>query len=165
MTRTAAFALLTTLAALAAGGCKKPPDDAALVQGEWTITAIDLPEGVKDRERNELNSMSELSVVVQGDRVTISHPKEKGGMAATFALDQLKTPKEIDVTGVTVTGEGPGEDKISGTTRGIYKLAGDELVVALPLGKEDELPRPTAFAAFADKESRRGVLVFHLKRK
>ena len=165
MTRFATFAVLVSLLAL--GGCKKaPPDDKTLAQGEWEIAAIDVPDGTDKNEQREAEKLKEVTIVVNGDRVTVSHAKEKGGLTANFTLDQAKSPREIDITNAAVTGEDPGDAKeIQGTTRGIYSITGDELVLALSLGEEKNLPRPTEFKPLADKVNHRGVLVFHLKKR
>jgi uncharacterized protein (TIGR03067 family) len=146
-----------------ASGCKKPPDDKTLAQGEWTVVAVDFPESAPADERQE-DALKDVAVVVQGDRVTITHPKEKESIAASFTLDPMKTPKELDITDVTVSGGGEEEQK-SAHTRGIYKFEGDELVLALTLGNGKDFPRPTEFSPSADKANRRGVFVFHLKKK
>ncbi len=166
MTRFATFAVLVSLLALT--GCKKaPPDDKALAQGEWEIAAVDVPDETDKNEQKEAEKLKDVTVVVQGDRVTISHAKERGGVTATFTLDPTKSPREIDITDATVTGGGgAGEpEAIPGTTRGIYSITGDELVIALPLGDGKNLPRPTEFKPLADKVNHRGVLVFHLKKR
>jgi uncharacterized protein (TIGR03067 family) len=162
--RFVAFAVVVALAG--AGGCaKKPPDDTALAQGEWTIADIEPPEGVTPDERREVQMLKEVTVAVRGDRVTVTHAKEPGTLSATFTLDRTKEPHEIDLTDLTVAGDELKEQKVKGTTRGIYKLEGDALVLALPLGDGEDLPRPAEFKPLADKANHRGVLVFHLKRK
>jgi uncharacterized protein (TIGR03067 family) len=159
VTRSAALVLLAALTALG-GGCKKKPDDNTLAQGEWRVLGVDTGDEADGPRRDELES---VSVVVQGDRVTINHAKEKGGLSATFVLDPTKSPREIDVTDVTITGA-DREQKMPGTTRGIYKFNDEELVVALPIGMGKDLPRPTAFKPLPDKREG-GVLVLYLKRK
>lgn len=164
MTRFVTFAVLVSLLALT--GCKKPPDDKALAQGEWEIAAVDVPDETDKNEQREAEKLKDVTILVQGDRVTVTHAKEKGGLKATFTLDQTKSPREVDITEATVTGDDAGEpEAIPGTTRGIYQISGDELVLALPLGNGKNLPRPTEFKPLADKANHRGVLVFHLKKR
>lgn len=164
MGRFAACSVLVAL--LAFTGCKKSPDDKALAQGEWEIVAVDVPPESGKKQERETETFKDVLVVVQGDHVTVSHAKEKGGVTATFSLDQTKTPQEIDITNIAATRDAQSDAAdVPGTTRGIYKLTGDELVLALPLGEGKDLPRPTEFKPLADKVNQRGVLVFHLKKR
>ena len=89
-------------------GCKKPPDDKALLQGEWELMSVELPKD-PERTRQEAEELKEVTVSVQGDRVTLSHAKEKGGMAAAFTLDQTKASREVDIVDATVGRSGRTE--------------------------------------------------------
>jgi uncharacterized protein (TIGR03067 family) len=160
--RFAVFALLASV--LTCTGCKKPPDDKTLAQGEWMVVAVDSSDDLTGDQRRDLDALKEFSVVVQGDRATISHATQVGDIAADFTLDQTKMPREIDLDNFTVVMRGR-EQKMPGNGRGIYTLTGDELVLALSFSEEENLPRPTEFKALADKANHRGVLVFQLKKR
>lgn len=159
MTRFAAFALVVAVSALA--GCNRKPDDQALVQGEWVIASVETPD---EDGRKAPAELKDILIVVKGNRITATHAKEKGGVAALFALDPTKNPKEVDAPEVFVT-EGHEERAMPMPGRGIYKFEGDELVIALAvsMGKDKDLPRPTEFKAKAGGRS--GVIVVHLKKK
>jgi uncharacterized protein (TIGR03067 family) len=150
------FALV--VAALA-GGCQK--SDRQLAQGEWIIASVEAPG---DRPDIDSDRLKDLLVVVKGDRITISHAKEKDRLSAIFTLDASKTPKELDVPEVFVSHD-EREDVLPAPGRGIYKFEGDELVIALTIGLGKDLPRPTEFKPSASAEKLQTVLVFHLKRK
>jgi uncharacterized protein (TIGR03067 family) len=160
MPRFTVLALVLGLTALAVG-CKKNPADKALAQGEWTIASVEYPDEAEGRKREGLQ---ELLVVIKGDRITISHPKEKGSVSALFTLDPMKAPKEVDAPEIFVAQE-TDEHAIPEPGRGIYKFEGDELVIALTTGSGNDLPRPTEFKPSLNAAKRQSVLVFHLKRK
>lgn len=160
MTRFTAFVLLALLLAIASG-CKKKPDDNALAQGEWVVQGIDAGD---DGDGPRPDELRDVSIAIQGNRATISHAKEKGSFSANFVLDQTKSPREIDLTDVTLTDVGQ-DQKMPGTTRGIYKFNGDELIVSLSLGLGKDLPRPTEFKPSTDRKGGSGILVLTLKRK
>jgi uncharacterized protein (TIGR03067 family) len=160
------FVALAVLAALTvcAGCAKKPPDDKALAQGEWAVASIELPDELKNDEEGA-GQMKDVSIVVRGDRVTITHPKDDTGVSVTITLDPAKTPKEFDAGAAALTSKDGKEQPEPGAVRGIYKFEGDELVIAVTRGRGHDLPRPTKFVPSVDKEKSHAVLVFHLKRK
>lgn len=168
MTRPAVRAALVALAALA-GGCSKKADDKAKLQGEWTVASIELPDMPANEQRG-LEQFKELTVSVANDRITIRHPSVQSTLTVYFTLSAAKTPKEIDTTSGELTHEDGGrrerdiEAKLE-PIRGIYKFEGDELVLAVPLGRGDDLPRPTEFKPSADVQKGQAVLVFHLKKR
>lgn len=164
MIRSAALVTLAAVAALAPG-CSKKADDKAKLQGEWAIVNIELPD-VPANEKRGLEQLTALNVSVSGDRVTVSHPGERGRVTAYFTISATKAPKEIDTTEATVSLDGKEDrDEHLDPIRGIYKFEGDELVLALPIGKGRDLPRPTEFKPSTNAEKGYGVLVFHLKKK
>ncbi len=163
MIRSAALVTLAAVVALAVG-CSKKADDKAKLQGEWTITEVELPD-MPANEKRGLEQFKELNVNVSGDRVTIRHPNERGRVAVYFTISATKTPKEIDSTEATVSLDDKEDRDEHLEVRGIYKFEGDELVLALPLGKGKDLPRPTEFKPSANAEKGHAVLVFHLKKK
>lgn len=163
MVRFGTLAALVAIVALAVG-CSKKADDKAKLQGEWAIVSIELPD-VPANEKRGLEQLTALNVSVSGDRVTVSHPGERGRVTAYFTISATKAPKEIDTTGATVSLDGNEDRDEHLEMHGIYKFEGDELVLALPIGKGRDLPRPTEFKPSQDAAAGHGVLVFHLRKK
>jgi uncharacterized protein (TIGR03067 family) len=162
--------VLAVLAALAAlVGCSKKADDKARLQGEWTIAAIETPE-MPNGEQRAMDQFKELSVTIEGDRATIRHPTVQARLTVFFTLSAAKTPKEVDTTNGELTHENEGRrerdaDAQLDPARGIYKFEGDELVLALPVGRGRDLPRPTEFKPALVTEPAHAVIVFRLKKK
>jgi uncharacterized protein (TIGR03067 family) len=99
--------------------------DGELIQGSWSIIGL------------EAGGKAEPEKTYRGNTFTFSKDKallqERGHppIDFTYTLDPTKSPKAIDL--VTAKGSSP--------LRGIYKLAGDDLVLCLSLGGG----RPTEF--------------------
>jgi uncharacterized protein (TIGR03067 family) len=148
-----------------AGCAKKAPDDKTLAQGEWTVASIEVPDAIKNDGQERADPMKDVSIVVRGDRVTLTHPTDDTGVSATITLDPTKAPREFDAGDAALTSKDGKEKSVPGTVRGIYKFEGDELVIAVTIGRGSDLPRPTEFVPSADKEKSHEVFVFHLKRK
>jgi uncharacterized protein (TIGR03067 family) len=153
-------ALVLSAAALLAGGCKQRQPDAARVQGEWAVVAV---EAAPDADPVYAETAKELTVTLAGEWVTLDHPK--GRSRATFSLEPAKEPKEVDVGDMGLAALGASPDPIQEATRGIYKFEGAELVVAVPVGPGKDFARPTEFKPSADRQTRRAVLVLHLRKK
>ncbi len=165
------------------GKDKTADPDLAAIQGEWTITKLDLPG---DRPAPPADYLKRIGVSVKGDIVTLQPPAEgdrpERPAHLRLVLDSKKTPRQADVT--------PLDDKgqvrrriVYSTAKGgtaadygpmlpvpaIYKVDSGTLVVCAPLGEEDT--RPVAFKAApphnpnAFRSNDRGYALVELVRK
>ncbi|HYH67342.1 MAG TPA: TIGR03067 domain-containing protein [Urbifossiella sp.] len=162
---------------------KKADPDLAAIQGEWTITKLDVPG---DRRAPPADYLKQTGVTIKGDLVTLRPPAE-GARAVPpivlrFVLDSTKAPRQADVTPLDEKGE-VRRRLLYSTTKGgkttdegpyppwraVYKLESDTLVVSAPLSGEDA--RPTAFKAIpplnpnAFRNKDQGYGVVELSRK
>ena len=177
--RVCAFSALIAFVGFAAGCGKKPDgtpsggsDDKAAVQGEWAVLKVDT--GEKDGAFIE-EMMKEATITVKDNLITAGQPKGMGGKDeqsgyATFTMDSSKSPKEIQFTKADANGA-PKPSKKEGrseTVRGIYKLEGGTITIAIAMSEKQA--RPTEFKSVMPKDGGGaddpdGVIVLQLKKK
>lgn len=112
-----------------AGSLLAAPDDAAQLQGEWSMVS-----GEIDQQPLPAEYVKTARRVSQGDETTVTI----GGrlfMKAKYTIDLTRTPKTIDYV---MTG-GPTQGK---TQLGIYELDGDTVKFCFAAPGKD---RPTNF--------------------
>ncbi|HYH67344.1 MAG TPA: TIGR03067 domain-containing protein [Urbifossiella sp.] len=187
----AAFVFAAGLVGFSAATGQLPPPkaksadgDLVRLQGEWSVTKVELPGG----EAPPDEMLKDLKISVRENRITAeftgkSAGKEKNGYALLM-LDSTKTPRHVDVT---MTDEkwqpwrdelfSPGKDgKVKYKDLGpeparlcAYRLDGDALTVCVPLGRRSARPTELKVAPPKDpksyKSDDRGTMLIQLTRK
>lgn len=159
----AAFTIAAWLVGFSTAAGQLPPPkaksadgDLVRLQGEWTVTKVELPGS--EAPPDEL--LKSLKVTVRENRVTAEFTGKAAGKEepgyALLMLDSTRTPRHIDVIpadakwqplrGKLLRPEKDGKTKVTDTgpepTRlCVYRLDGDALTVCVPVG--DRSPRPT----------------------
>ena len=135
MRLTALLLFLGTSTVLAAGPASQVAsgDDAAKLQGSWSIVSVEI-----DGQALAMDNLKGASLNIQGTRYSFQLQKTR--LELSFKLDASKSPKTIDLEVV----EGPEKGKVY---HGIYKLEKDRYTICRTTepGKE----RPTKFATQA----------------
>jgi uncharacterized protein (TIGR03067 family) len=132
------FALLLALAACVSPGRSAAPPghraraDTKAVQGSWKMVFAAAAGRVLPRE-----GYAGHRLVFSGDKYTYFEEEDKVHDHGAFRLDAKASPRAIDIT------EDQGPNKGT-TSRGIYLLDGDTLVVCYSL---PPMGRPTAFSS------------------
>ena len=171
--RTATLAVLFTTVLLVTGCGKK---DDQKVQGNWTVSKFELPEG-DGKEAEFFNAFfKDAEVTISGDQATITLNMKGENMPGVkmenkparlrYTFDSSKSPKQVDLTGIPDADE---KDAKPHTVYAIYKLEGDTIVLAVGFAKGDKTaPRPTEFKPSIEKKGtpdESGVIVAHLTKK
>lgn len=157
--RLSAFAALTAVL-VAAPAWGKPKDDKADLQGSWKVSKLEFPPDLEEegkRIREEVTK--KVSVTVKDDTASGKHTEKTEELKGTFKLAADKSPKEIDFTAAPREGSGRKAE----TVKGIYKLDGDTLVVAVAIG--ENVARPKEFKPSGSKADKGGVVVLHLTKQ
>jgi uncharacterized protein (TIGR03067 family) len=138
MKRILMLGLVAALSSLMAARADEPdpepfsPDRAALMRGNWEMTALVIG-GMKLAGNAGLQN---LKMTMKFERNGLTETTNGMAKKGTWKIDARKKPKTIDLT-----------DKTDGkTTVGIYKLEKDELTIALA---EPGKARPTDFKGTA----------------
>jgi len=120
------LSLIFLMAAKPADLAKKDLDK---LQGEWTMSALEVEGKQVPPEKIEGTTLT-----IKGDKyiVTVKDKKHE----VTITLDPSKEPKSIDMS----FPDGPNAPKVG---RGIYKLEGDTFILCRAQATEGE--RPTEF--------------------
>jgi uncharacterized protein (TIGR03067 family) len=123
----------------------KRQDDVVLIQGTWSLVAVEADGKKHALDDAEVANLKGLQMTFRGDRFTNSKAKQEG----TFLLDQRATPHTLDVTA-----RKDGKDRVLPM---LYELDGDTLRVCFFLDPERrERPR--------EMTSKGGQIVLTLKR-
>jgi uncharacterized protein (TIGR03067 family) len=129
---------LATGLALAAAPPQSGKSDHQLLQGTWKVVSIQA-RGEDDSDE----SVKDLTVVITKDKLSFKRGDKPAG-EAVYKLDTTKKPRWIDFN----------QDARQGLkSLGIYRLAGDDLVLCFAPGTKKE-QRPTAFKTTRDTEHR-----------
>jgi uncharacterized protein (TIGR03067 family) len=159
----AAFTIAAGLVGFSAATGQLPPGkggntqaaELARLSGDWVITKVDLPELPPDLPPPPADYLKQFTFQVRGERVTTVirqkdyEPRTEYGL---LTVDPSKSPAHVDLMDThadfTPLRTRPTAGKSKETypphvTKGIYKLSGDTLVVAIGAGKN--APRPTEF--------------------
>ncbi len=110
--------------------------EAKKLEGEWKLVSGQFHGQTSDL-KDPLQPDDYPTWTIQGTKFTHYNPAKDGWVA--FKLDPDKTPKEIDPIRRPV---GTGRNR---TTRGIYKLVGDRLIICSP--SDDLMDRLKEFDA------------------
>ena len=164
---------------------KRTDPDLAALQGDWVMTKVEMPPG-RDNNVPPAEFLKTVGVSIRGDLLTIQPPAEGGKteppLSARLVLNSGKSPRQADITPLDQKGQ-PRRRIAYSTAKGgkaidygpspavtaIYKLEGDTLVVAAPMGEEST--RPTAFKAVPPRNPKsfladdQGIGVVYLARK
>lgn len=165
-----------------------PADDKSALQGSWKVIKLDMGDETDEFSKKIAEDIKTATFTVKGDIVTANDPKGKEGPAhLRMTLDPGKSPKQIDFLPVDEKGV-PKPNKLQSVdsagkviskdvppepTLCIYKLEGDTLVVAVPVGFGlGKSARPAEFKARVPKDKRKGegdkesmIVLFHLKKQ
>jgi uncharacterized protein (TIGR03067 family) len=134
MRSTVCFLTLAGLLAVAGPKNDDANSDVGPLQGGWTMVMCFI-----NGEEVPVEQVKSGALVVDGDEYLPKLGSNTG--PATIKVDSSKTPKEIDFTFTA----GPQRGK---TSKGIYKIAGDELTICRTLTEAED--RPSDFTAPKD---------------
>jgi uncharacterized protein (TIGR03067 family) len=187
------FVLLVGLTGVVAGCGKKDKDggrggggggssdaDRTAVQGTWTIIKVEFPEGEKAPPED---FFKDIEITIKDNLITVPSPIDKTPGYAVFSNDASRSPREVDFTVSDEKGNSKPSKEFEGFDektnqpkfkegpprkgRGIYKIEGDTLMIAVGMSPKDG-PRPAEFKPVAPKKGDKdedGVVVVHLKKK
>ncbi len=116
------------------------PNDHDRLQGAWRLTAVEVNgQAIALENLKSGGKVLVGTLTVAGDSYTFRLGDVR--LALTFAMDQSKSPRTIDLT----VAEGPQKGQ---TLHGIYKLEGDTYTICRNV--EPGKDRPTQFATRPD---------------
>jgi len=102
--------------------------DQDALQGTWEVTAM-----VTDGKAEGADKIKGATIVIKGDKITLSAAEGKLKRSFTFKLDSSKKPKAIDA----VLQDSPLEGK---TAKGIYEIKGETLTWCMPQDVDGKRP-------------------------
>jgi uncharacterized protein (TIGR03067 family) len=157
--RLTAFAALTAALVSAPAWCHAK-DDKAPFDGTWKVTKLEFPPDLAEEGKAITEQVTKhVTVTVKGDAATGKHAEKAEELKGTFKVAADKIPKEIDFTAAPREGSGRKPEMV----KGIYKMDGDTLVIAVAIG--ENVPRPTEFKPSGTKAAMGGVIILHLKKQ
>lgn len=131
--RTPLFALLAVGVLLGANAKEDAGKELKKLEGTWKVTA-----GAVAGKPLDENDFKGDSMVIKGNKLSLTSEGKKDTADFTFTIDPSKKPNHIDMTDV----------KMKKTVPCIYALEGDELKLCIPLtppGKSEAPKRPESF--------------------
>lgn len=121
---------------LLTAGLSAPPEQTDLekIQGTWALTSITIV--------GEVNRSVTGRTIKIKDKTLTTFSKERETSRETFALDQSKTPKHIDILSSEAS-----------PSFGVYELDGDTLKMCFFRNQKYYKQRPKSFASDSDRRT------------
>ena len=117
---------------------KDAKDELKLLEGAWKVVGVEA-----DGKKAPPEALEGLSWSFRGAELSCNDLGNKLEDKATAKLDPSRSPKRIDIVGLTGTGKGK-------TVAGIYKIDNGQLIVCIRDTEQPKKGRPEKFATTND---------------